>query len=144
MVRLITRFKLPNFDKSYIPIMVSVSKWTLNSCCIPIRPKSTLGEFTLIQKLRQKINFYLSFSAYLFYVFIYDFWAYKTFFGQSHLVWENLGIICFFIAINIVGVLQIVFYFRKNEQLLENSLRMEKRCLALGNINLAFFGISYT
>lgn len=135
MARLLARFKLPDIDKSYVPIMASVSKWTLNSWCIPIRPESTLGEFTLIKNLRHKIIFYLSFSSYLFYVVTFDFWFYINFFGQSRPVWENLVLVCFCIANNIVGILQIMIYFRQNEvkQSLENSFLMEKRCLALGN-----------
>ncbi|OXA44771.1 hypothetical protein Fcan01_20892 [Folsomia candida] len=117
--------------------MALLAKWSLNSRCIPIQPGSTQGEFTLIKTWRQKINFYLSSSAYLFYVFTFDFWIYKNFFGQSHHVWETLVVTCFLMVINITYIFHIEFYFRKNElkNLLENSFRMEKRCLAMGARN---------
>ncbi|OXA44739.1 hypothetical protein Fcan01_20905 [Folsomia candida] len=52
MVKLLESFKPPDIDKSYVPVMASVAKWCLNSCCIPIRPGQTDGEFTLITNLR--------------------------------------------------------------------------------------------
>lgn len=141
MVHQFVHFKLPEVHKSYLPTMVTLAKWSLNSCCIPIRLGSIKGEFNLLQNLRQKIIYYLSFSAYLLYVLTFDFWFYKNFFGQSHPVWENLVLRCFSIGINIAGIFQIVLSFRKNElkQLLENSFLMEKRCFASGNGNLCLF-----
>ncbi|OXA44770.1 hypothetical protein Fcan01_20893 [Folsomia candida] len=103
MVRLFARFKFPEIDKSYLPIMALLAKWSLSSRCIPIRPGSNEGEFNLIQNLRQKIIYYLSFSAIIFYILTFNIWFYKNFFGKSHPVWENLVIICFFTSINIVG-----------------------------------------
>lgn len=114
MVRLFARFKFPEIDKSYLPIMALLAKWSLSSRCIPIRPGSNEGEFNLIQNLRQKIIYYLSFSAIIFYILTFNIWFYKNFFGKSHPVWENLVIICFFTSINIVGMFQIELYFQKN------------------------------
>lgn len=138
LARLFTRLKFPGIDKSYVPGMALLATWSLNSCGIPIRSGSTEGQFALPQNFRQKISYYLSFSAYQFYVSAFNFWFYKNFYGQSRQVWEDLVQICFFISVNILGVFQITCYFRKNEmkQLLENSFWMEKRCLTMGNLGL--------